>query len=114
MDEQRRIPRHPTDWAARFRLDAEVEWRDCQVIDVSADGAALELQGVAADEPLAGRFDLEITSVDDGDHPVSVTGIIRHGKRTAMGRVLVGIEFQELTDEQLRLLELLVSLRASV
>ncbi|MDQ1429998.1 MAG: hypothetical protein QOF40_600 [Actinomycetota bacterium] len=116
MDEQRRVPRHRTDRAARYRLDAEAEaeWRDCQVIDVSSDGAALELYGIVDDEPLQGVFHLEITSVSDGDDPVPVAGVLRHGRRTALGRVLVGIEFQGLTAEQLRLLELLVSLRASV
>ena len=114
MDEQRRVPRHPTDWAARFRLDVQAEWRECQVIDVSSDGAALELHGVGDDEPLDGRFHLELTSVNDGEDGVPVTGLIRHRTRTAMGRVIVGIEFQGLTAEQLRLLELLVSRRAEV
>jgi hypothetical protein len=114
MDEQRRSPRYPADWAARYRLDARAAWRRCQLIDVSSDGAAIELHGVAHDEPLVGIFHLEIMSVTGSDDGIPVRGAIRHRSRTAMGRVLVGIEFEALTVEQLRMLELLVNLRAAV
>jgi PilZ domain len=114
MDEQRRAPRRPADWAARYRLDAAAEWRDCRLIDVSWEGAAIELHGVDDDEPLVGVLDLEITSVTGRHHGMPVRGDVRHRSRTAMGRVLVGIEFQSLTSEQLRLLEILVRMGAAV
>jgi hypothetical protein len=114
MNERRRLPRSPGDWAARYRFDDRAAWRDCQVIDVSWDGAALDLQGVGGDEPLEGPFHLEITSVSGSDDRIPVRGVIRHRGRTALGRVLVGIEFQSLTAEQLALLQVLVSLRATV
>jgi hypothetical protein len=114
MDEQRRSPRYPADWAARYRLDVRAPWRNCQLIDVSWDGAAIELHGVLDDEPLEGLFDLEIKSVTGSDDGIPVRGLVRHRSRTAMGRVLVGIEFQSLTVDQLQLLELLVNLRAPV
>ena len=81
---------------------------------MSWDGAAIELHGIHDDEPLVGAFDLEIKSVTGSDDGIPVRGDIRHRSRTAIGRVLVGIEFQSLTFEQLQLLELLVSLRAAV
>ena len=40
--------------------------------------------------------------------------MIRHGARTAMGRTLVGIEFRRLDREELKLLRMLVNLRAAV
>ena len=106
-------PRHPADWAARYRLDVRTV-AECQLIDVSSDGAAIELHGVDDSEPLVGPFDLEIMSVTGSDDGIPVRGLIRHRSRTAMGRVLVGIEFGALTVEQLRLLRLLVSPRAAV
>jgi hypothetical protein len=114
MDEQRRLPRYPTDWAACYRLDVRGPWRNCQLIDVSWYGAAIELHGVGDDEPLEGLFHLEIESVGGSDDGVPVSGLIRHRTRTAMGRVIVGIEFHGLTVEQLQLLEFLVKLRAEV
>jgi PilZ domain len=112
--QRRRAPRYPADWAARYRFDTRAEWRNCRLIDVSWEGAALELHAVDDDEPLVGLFDLEIKSVTGSDGGIPVRGEIRHHLRTAMGRVIVGIEFRDLTIEELQLLQLLVSLRAAV
>lgn len=114
MNEQRRLQRDPVDRAARYRLGGGSAWRECQIIDVSWDGAAIELHGVDDDEPLVGPFDLEVMSATDDGVPVPVGGDIRHRTRTSLGRVIVGIEFRALTVEQLQLLELLVSVRAAV
>ena len=112
MNEQRRLRRDASDRPARYRLGGGSAWRECQIIDVSWDGAAIELHGVDDDEPLVGPFDLEVMSAtDDG---VLVGGDIRHRTRTSLGRVIIGIEFRALTVEQLQLLRLLVSARVAV
>ena len=115
MNEQRRLPRDPSDRVARYRLGGRSEWRECQIIDVSWDGAAIELYGIDDDEPLVGPFDLEVMSAtDDVGDGVPVGGDIRHRTRTSLGRVIVGIEFRALTVGQLQLLGLLVSARVAV
>jgi len=115
MNEQRRLRRDASDRPARYRLGGGSAWRECQIIDVSWDGAAIELHGVDDDEPLVGRFDLQVMSTTaDGDDGVPVGGEIRHRTRTSLGRVIVGIEFRALTVQQLQLLRLLVSARAAV
>lgn len=110
----RRSHRHPTDWAARFRFDPTADWRNCRLIDVSWEGAALELYGVDADEPLLGPLFLDIKSVTGSDDGIAVSGMIRHRARTALDRTIVGIEFRRLEIEKLQLLQVLVSLRAAV
>jgi hypothetical protein len=114
MSDQRRNPRMAADWAARYRFEAGGAWRDCQVIDVSWDGAPVELHDLRDDERLAGPIDLEITSAIAADEGIPVGGVIRHGARTAMGRVLVGVEFESLTIEQHRRLQVLASFSADV
>jgi hypothetical protein len=113
-DQRRRSRRYATDWAARFRLDSAAEWRNCRLIDVSWDGAALELYGVDADEPLVGSMHVEIKSIAGNDDGIFVRGSIRHRARTSIGRVIVGIEFRRLSADEMQLLRLLVSLRAAV
>jgi hypothetical protein len=113
-DPRRRSARYPTNWAARFRFEPNAAWRDCRLIDVSWEGAALELHGVGDDEPLAGPIWVDVTSVGGSDDGIVVDGTVRHRARTAMGRTLVGIEFRRLNVEELQLLRLLVTLRAAV
>jgi hypothetical protein len=113
-DQRRRSRRYPADWAARFRFDPASEWRNCRLIDVSWEGAALELYGVDDDEPLDGAMFVDIKSVTGSDDGIFVSGLIRHRARTAIGRTIVGIEFRRLDAEELQLLRLLVSLGAAV
>jgi hypothetical protein len=113
-EQRRRSRRYATDWAASFRFDPAAEWRKCRLIDVSWDGAALELYGVDDDEPLVGSMHVEIKSISGGDDGIFVRGFIRHRARTAIGRVIVGMEFRRLSAEEMQLLRLLVSLRAAV
>lgn len=112
-DHRRRSRRSPVDWAARFRFDAVSDWRGCRLIDVSRDGAALELYSVDDDEALVGPIFVDITSAG-GDGGIFVNGVIRHRARTAIGRTLVGIEFRRLSVDELQVLRRLVSLRAAV
>ena len=112
-ESRRRSTRYPADWAARFRFDPVGPWRDCRLIDVSWEGAALALDDVAEAEPLAGLLFVDIVELV-GDETIHLHGVVRHGARTAMGRTLVGIEFRRLDREELRLLRTLVSVRAAV
>jgi hypothetical protein len=112
MEQQRRrSPRYRADWRARYRKDATSVWRGCWVIDISWEGAALELEGVAEDEALVGQFTVVLDSVSDGEDGVELNAEIRHRFRTPLGRVIVGVEFSPLNPEQLRRLRLLMGLR---
>jgi hypothetical protein len=109
--EHRRAPRYAADWAARYRLDERDEWRACRVVNVSLDGAALELVGVTFVEALTGPIIVQIASISGDEIGVTVRAVIRRHEQLESGQVLVGVEFSVLRDEERRLLRLLVGLR---
>jgi hypothetical protein len=110
--ERRRAPRYPTDWAARYRYDSDPMWRPCRILNVSFDGAAVELHTPFPHEPLSGWFHLQISSVAGDELGVTIRGDLRRFVRTAHDRAVAGIQFQ-LTDAERELLHLLVGLRTS-
>ena len=109
--EQRRSPRYLTDWSAQYRLDPDDEWRACLVLDVSLDGAALELSDTALVGGL-GLLHLQIASVADDQPGVVIRAVIRRTSQADGGRVIVGVEFSVLRADERQLLQLLVGLRA--
>ena len=109
--EHRRSRRYRTDWSAQYRLDPDDTWRYCRVVDVSFDGASLELQGATLVEGLVGPIDLQISSVAEDQAGVNIRGIIRRQVELD-GHMIVGIEFSVLRAEERNLLQLLVGLRA--
>jgi hypothetical protein len=113
-DQRRRSRRYPTDWTVRFRFDLAAEWRRARFIDVSWEGAALELHGVRDDEPLDGVIHLELCSATEVGQTIAIHGWIRHRARTAMGRVLVGIELRRLDFDEMHVLRQLADRRAAV
>jgi acetamidase/formamidase len=112
-DEQRRSPRYAADWAARYRLDERDEWRVCRVVDVSLDGAALELVDVTFVEGLTGPIVVQVASISGDQIGVTLRAVIRRHEQLDNGRMLVGVEFSVLRDEERNLLRLLVGLRTS-
>jgi hypothetical protein len=113
-DRRRRSRRYPTDWTARFRFDLAAEWRSARFIDVSWEGAALELHDVGDDEPLDGVIYVEITSSTEVDQTIAMHGWIRHRARTAIGRVLVGVEFRRVEADEMQVLRQLADQHAAV
>jgi hypothetical protein len=112
-DDQRRSPRYPVDWAARYRLDPGDSWRVCRVVDVSTHGVALELEGATLVEGIVGPIDLQIASVGGRPVGVALRTVIRHHRDLA-GRVIVGVEFGLLRPELREAFERLLDLRADV
>jgi hypothetical protein len=107
----RRLPRFPTDWAARFRFDQAAEWRTCRLTDISWEGALIDLDGIDDDEPLEGRIYVEIKSVT-GDEDIEVPSQIRHSTRTGRRHAKVGVMFEPLEEERYELYRVLMGLRA--
>jgi hypothetical protein len=113
MTDQRRQPRYPADWVARYRFDRRQSWQDCRVLDLSRDGAALELQGIGTHRAVReNSLYLQIESVLGVPNGATLRADIRHCGRTSGGKVFVGIEFRELPAEQFRLLGLMAGLRS--
>ena len=89
MDLKRIIPRQPTDWFGTYRIDGDPEqrWRWCRVLDVSTQGAGLEL------------FDTTPEAAGEGRIIVSVQlrGAVRDAVALPNKLVRVGMEFTDLT-----------------
>jgi hypothetical protein len=114
VTDRRSSPRHHADWAATYRFDPRVPWRHCRVIDVSLDGAAIELYGTDDDEPLTGGLYVQVGSVVEDEQGIVIRTMARRQVRMASGRVIVGVEFGTLHPDERQLLQLLVSLRSFV
>ena len=97
--ERRSSPRYHVDWNGRYRLDPADAWRGCRVLDVSRDGAALELHDVTLAAGIVGSIELQIVGVSHGAIGVTDTvgltfnGVIRHHVPLAAHRVSAGVEF---------------------
>ena len=112
--ERRRARRYPSNWSARYRFDTTAEWRDCRIIDVSLDGAAVELYNHNAVESITGMLHLEIDSGAGDQIGVALGAQIRHSVRLQDVRLLVGVEFAALGRDERNLLHLLIGLRSLV
>jgi hypothetical protein len=107
--ERRRRTRHgAAHWQGRYRFGGATAWRDCELVDVSATGAGFQAFMLATDAlPMA---DLELELIDRGDpepDPLRFTGRVRHLTRSNAGHVRVGMEFEELSELEGRLLAML-------
>jgi PilZ domain len=111
MSEQRSTPRYATDWVARYRFAKRKPWQDCQIVDLSRDGAALELHGADPERVVGERqIHVQIQSVLGVGRGAPLVADIRRRGRTPDGTVLVGVEFPDLPAEQFRLFGLLAGL----
>ena len=104
-------PRTAAEWSARYRFDAGSEWRQCLIVDLSFDGAAVQLYDVAPHEALVGPLDVEISSIARDEVGVALRTIIRDADRRSADRVIVDVEFAHWRREESLLLHLLVGLR---
>jgi hypothetical protein len=107
-------PRDESGWCARYRIGAEPAWSECRLLDISLDGAVVELAGDLADGLSAELpFFLQIDSIADDQVGVTMPAAIRSLERGASGGPTAEIEFSARREERM-LLHLLVRLRALV
>jgi len=97
------------DGPTHYRLASAGVWRPCRILDISSDGAAVELYDTGPVENFGGRLSLKVAPIAGGGGFVLRTWI-RTSARLETGRVLVGVGHQGLTREQLDLLRRLIQL----
>lgn len=104
---RRRAPRVEADCDGRIRIDAGSPWLACRVIDVSLDGAALELpEGV--DAPARRIIHLELSQHRDEHLPGAIELLveIRNSGPEADGNRRLGVKFATaLSDLERRFIE---------
>ena len=90
--EERRAERVSVGWDARYRLDSHGPWLTCRVIDLSLDGAALELP----ENGYAPRSRLILLDLQDGEQPpgdVALRADVRSLSFAPNGHHRVGVMF---------------------
>jgi len=93
MDGQlrRALPRQFANWGGTYVIETEPEirWRDCRVIDISSVGAGFELFDAPPQASEGQRIFVA----------VHLRGEIRNSRPTMDGRIRVGTQFIDITDE---------------
>jgi PilZ domain len=108
-DDRRRSVRLLAGWHALYRLDehTEEDGYHCRVIDVSRDGAALELFGPGPVE--AGRIYITLQA-DFLAGQVEFAAVVRNMGAAIGGGPRVGVEWQQVTHDQAALINSLLKL----
>ncbi|MGH9018008.1 MAG: PilZ domain-containing protein, partial [Acidimicrobiales bacterium] len=101
---RRLLPRQRADWKGRFLVESDPErhWHDCRIIDISSAGAGLELIGTAPEET-------------DGQYillTINLRARVRNARPWKGGRLRVGTEFIDLSEEESTYLASLRDLQA--
>jgi hypothetical protein len=101
---RRLLPRHFTDWRARYMIegDPDARWRDCRIVDMSSAGAGLELLD-ANPEDTAGKC-IVIA--------LQFRGEVRHSEPARNKRLRTGVQFVDLSEEHRVYLQSLAELEA--
>jgi hypothetical protein len=85
--------------------EGEVAWHDCQVLDVSDDGAGLQLFGsIPRDEVVV----LELRDQVAQANGLQLRSRVCHVAESADGTVRAGVEFVDVTDLERALLDSLL------
>ena len=103
----RRSRRLAMRWPARYMPPGDECWVDCSVVDLSIDGAALEIP-LPAEEP-QGRVAVELQSVDAQPIGLQLLAKVRHWNDTGDGLLRIGVEFEGTTNLERFMLANLVS-----
>jgi hypothetical protein len=94
--EQRHVKRVRVGWDARYRLDSHGPWLACRVIDVSLQGAALELPENAY-APRSRLIFLELWDREETSGGVSLRADVRSLSFARNGRHRIGVMFVNVT-----------------
>ncbi len=91
-------------WDARYRLDSHGRWLTCRVIDLSIDGAALELpENVSVPRSRLLLLDLQYGDEPPGD--VVLRADVRSLSFSPNGRHRIGVMFVNVTYVECQFLE---------
>jgi hypothetical protein len=106
--ERRRAIRHTVDWFAAYRLDSTSEWRPCRLIDLATTGATIELLAPLDDDSLEREIQIMFEFRGETTEGFDLLGDIHRQTPTTVGRAHLGIEFKNLTQIDVMILELIV------
>ena len=92
----RRALRRELEWTAQYLLEGsrDAGWRECRILDISREGAGVELFGATSEEARTHRvvLELEITRA-----VLRLAGEVRHVRPGVNGGLHVGLHFTGLS-----------------
>jgi hypothetical protein len=94
------VLRYQVEEPAKYQVEgvSADRWGECRIVDISPEGAAVELLGALATTAVKSRVVLEV-SVTDGSAEL-LPGQIKNVKRQRGGRVRIGLQFVEMSDSR--------------
>ena len=112
MDELRRRPRVQTPgWSGRCSMEGTTYWAECRVVDVSLNGAGLELLERAGDIGIGTRLVFVLDS--NGSVFLRLAGDVRRVDPLVGGAASVGIQFADLSETEMAVLGAIQRLKIS-
>ena len=106
--ERRGTHRHPSDYRARYVADDRDDgWQTCRIVDLSHEGAALELSG--PDLPLLSLVRVELPLATSSATRIVLVGRVRNTGPGTGARIRVGIEWRNVTPLEDQLLRVLLN-----
>jgi hypothetical protein len=107
-------PPRSAGWGAAYCIGDDETWSECRLLDITLEGAQLELTGDVPDGaiPESPLF-LQIESIAGDEVGITMRAAISNLDRTADGTLVAGIEFSARREERM-LLHLLVRLHELV
>jgi hypothetical protein len=92
---RRRVDRHPSRWIAEYSTAPFKRWYPCRLLNLSSDGAGVELlgPGIPVDGELVVRLEAR------GVTATQVGAAVRHVTRAPDGPLVVGLEFTRVSPE---------------
>jgi PilZ domain len=107
MDDRRRATRQSAVWLGRCQVEGEPAhvWLDCGVFDFSTLGVGMDFRHADAPGLVGRRLSVRLPVGDSID--MTLTGEVRNAKAGPGGIARVGIEFVDLSEEELYIVDLL-------
>jgi len=112
VEKRRRVPRQEAGWPGKCKLSegADSVWRECQVLDISILGA-----GIQVSQPLRGNLGQKIMvdahPLDGESIGIQFIGTVRYVTPWSEMRFRVGIQFADLSERELSMLDALERMR---
>jgi hypothetical protein len=112
MERRRRVPRQEADWFGRCVVaDDPGASYDCRVVDISMLGAGVEVFHFPPRDVLGRRLDVDVQPPASVSFSIHFVGEIRNAGTGPRGRVRLGLEFVDLSEDERSIVDMLERMR---
>lgn len=112
MEFRRRAPRVQTDWVGLCGLEDQPETRwDCTVIDISLLGVGVEVSGDEVGEIVGRNLVIDVRPPMGTSIRLHLVGQVMNQRTTRQGWTRVGLQFVDLSESELAVLQVVEQLK---